>query len=265
MAYVGKATILAWNSGLVYGDGAVDTNPAAGAGGGDGVQQADNGCPTFAVTFGRMRLKKTGKGDKAKISGFEQDLATIVCYQNIEQVMANVTWQLPRFSFDPTRPPTTDESTARLLKSHRNSERFPFLPDAWLNGLSNPLNNQTIPGPNNTGSYHNYIDSFIEALVMARNGRPADELAGARNVENLIKSTQRLYGTYMVQAISLNMRDNSTASKSRAQDCASGRPRSNGGLWYGNEVAFAGARCVASQSLLDCWNGNAVSRRGGGG
>lgn len=210
MAYVGKASVLIWSGGIVGGDGALDTNPTTGVAG-NGVQQTDNGCPTFAVTLGRMRVKKSGTGAKAKISGFEQDLATIVCYQNIEQVKANVTWQLPQFSFDSTQLPTTDESTAKFLKSNRSSERFPFLPNAWLNGLSNPLSNQTVPGPNNTNSSNNYIDNFIEALVMTKNGRPVDELAGAGNVENLKNTTQRLYGAYMAQAISLNMRDNSTA------------------------------------------------------
>ncbi|KAL7789153.1 hypothetical protein V8C37DRAFT_386857 [Trichoderma ceciliae] len=209
MAYVGKASILTWGDHLVGGDGALDTNPATGVAG-NGVQQTDNGCPTFAVTFGQMKVKKSGKGDKAKISGFEQDLATIVCYQNIEQVMTNVTWQLPQFSFDPNKLPTTDASTAKLLKSNRSSERFPFLPNAWLNGLSNPLFNQTIPGPNNTKASNNYVDTFIEALAMTKNGRPVDELAGAKNVENLKDTTQRFYGVYMAQAISLNMRVNST-------------------------------------------------------
>ncbi|GFP58755.1 hypothetical protein TASIC1_0011012200 [Trichoderma asperellum] len=210
MAYVGKASILTWGGGLVYGDGAVDTNPTHGEAA-DGIQETDNGCPTFAVTFGQMKLKKSGKGSKSKIIGFEQDLATLICYQNIEQVMTNATWQLPNLSFDPTQLPKANESTKELLKTSRGSERFPFLPNAWLNGLSNPLINQTIPGPNNSNSSNNYIDNFIEALVMTKNGRPADELAGAANVENLRNATQRLYGRYMAQAISLNMRDNSTA------------------------------------------------------
>ncbi|KAL6894743.1 hypothetical protein GGI43DRAFT_412098 [Trichoderma evansii] len=210
MAYVGKASILTWGGGLIYGDGAVDTNPTTGEAA-NGIQQTDNGCPTFAVTFGQMRLKKSGKGSKSKISGFEQDLATIICYQNIEQVMTNATWQLPNFSFDPAQLPIANESTAELLKTSRDSERFPFLPNAWLNDLSNPLINQTIPGPNNSNSSNNYIDNFIQALVLSKNGRPADELAGAANVEALRNVTQQLYGTYMAQAISLNMRDNSTA------------------------------------------------------
>lgn len=210
MAYVGKASVLTWGGGLIDGDGAVDTNPTTGQLAG-GFRDTDNGCPTFAVTFGQMKVKKSGTGSKRKISGFEQDLATLICYQNIEQLMTNATWQLPNLSFDPTRLPIANESTAKLLKSSRGSERFPFLPNAWLNSLSNPLLNQTIPGPNNSNSSNNYIDNFIEALVMTEDGRPTDELAGAANVENLRNATQRLYGTYMAQAISLNMRDNGTA------------------------------------------------------
>jgi hypothetical protein len=209
MAYVGKASVLTWGGDLIWGDGAVDTNPTTGESA-DGIFQTDNGCPTFAVTFGLMKVEKSGTGSKAKISGFEQDLATLICYQNIEQLMTNATWQLPNLSFDPARPPIVDESTAKFLKSNRSSERFPFLPNAWLNSLSNPLLNQTVPGPGNSNSSNNYIDNFIEALVMTENGQPADKLAGAENVENLRNATQRLYGTYMAQAISLNMRDNST-------------------------------------------------------
>ncbi|KAL6786618.1 hypothetical protein J3E68DRAFT_420134 [Trichoderma sp. SZMC 28012] len=211
MAYVGKGSIIAWSNGLVYGDGMLDTNPSSGSAG-NGVQITDNGCPTFAVTFGLMKVKKSGKGAKAKITGFEQDLATLVCYQNIEQVTTNVTLQLPQFNFDSTQPPITDESTAKFLKTNRSSERFPFLPNAWLNGLSAPLFNQTVPGPNNTDPINNHIDTFIEALVLSKNGRPANELAGAKNIENLKNATQRFYSVYMAQAISLNMRDNGTAS-----------------------------------------------------
>ncbi|PTB65127.1 hypothetical protein BBK36DRAFT_1122469 [Trichoderma citrinoviride] len=209
MAYVGKGSIMTWSGGIVGGDGALSTNPSEGILG-DAITETDNGCPTFTVTLGRMRLKKSGKGSKAKISGFEQDLATIVCYQNIEQVMANVTWQLPQFSLDPAQPPETDERTAKFLRSKRGSERFPFLPNAWLNGLTNPLFNQTVAGPNNSDPAHNHIDNFIEALVFSKGGRPVTELAGAKNVANLKNATQQLYGVYMAQAISLNMRDNST-------------------------------------------------------
>ncbi|KAL6859360.1 hypothetical protein J3F83DRAFT_717652 [Trichoderma novae-zelandiae] len=209
MAYVGKGSILTWSGGIVGGDGALNTDPSAGILG-DAITQTDNGCPTFAVTFGRMRLKKSGKSSAAKISGFDQDLATLVCYQNIEQVMTNVTWQLPQFGLDPARLPETDESTAKLVKSNRGSERLPFLPNAWLNGLDSPLFNQTIPGPNRTESAYNDIDNFIAALVFSKDGRPATELAGAKNAENLRNTAQRLYGVYMAQAISLNMRDNST-------------------------------------------------------
>ncbi|KAL7935756.1 hypothetical protein V8C35DRAFT_298159 [Trichoderma chlorosporum] len=210
MAYVGKGSIFTWDGGFVYGDGALDTDPSTGSAA-NGVQQKDNGCPTFSATLGRMRLKKTGTGPQAKITGFDQDLATIVCYQNIEQVTTNVTWQLPQFGFDSNQPPKTDERTAKFLKTDRKSARFPFLPNAWLNGLSNPLFNQTVPGPNNTNSSYNYIDNFIQALVLTANGQPIDELAGDKNVEHLKNATQRLYGVYMALAISLNMRDNSTA------------------------------------------------------
>ncbi|KAL7904247.1 hypothetical protein GGI35DRAFT_463719 [Trichoderma velutinum] len=209
-SYVGKGSILAWTGDLVYGDGGLDTNPSSGSAG-NGIQITDNGCPTFAVTFGLMKVNRSGKGAKSKITGLEQDLATLVCYQNIEQVMANVTLQLPQFNFDPTQPPITDESTAKFLKSNRSSERFPFLPNAWLNGLDTPRINQTVPGPNNTDFLINNIDEFIQALVLTKNGRPANELAGAKNVENLKNATQGLYGVYMAQAISLNMRNNSTA------------------------------------------------------
>ncbi|ETS03748.1 hypothetical protein M419DRAFT_74508, partial [Trichoderma reesei RUT C-30] len=209
MAYVGKGSILTWSGGIVGGDGALNTDPTAGIMG-DAITEPDNGCPTFTATLGHMRLKKSGKGPKARITGFEQDLATIVCYQNMEQVMTNVTWQLPHFSLDPTQLPKTDERTARLLKSKRGSERFPYLPNAWLNGLTTPLFNQTVPGPNNTDAANNHIDNFIKALVFSKDGRPVTELAGAKNVENLKNMTQRLYKVYMAQAISLNMRSNST-------------------------------------------------------
>lgn len=213
-AYVGIGAFLAWGfheSNEIVGDGALPTVAVTGTTP-EGIQVTDNGCPTFAVTFGQIKVNRSGKESTPKTSDVEMDLATIVCYQNIEQVMTNATWQLPDFSFDPSQLPTTDESTAKLLKSNRGSERFSYLLNAWLVGLNNPLSNQTIPGPNNSDPSNNNLDAFSEALVLGKGGRAAQELAGSKNVDNLKNAAQRLYGEYMAQAISLNMRDNKTAS-----------------------------------------------------
>ncbi|KAF4962308.1 hypothetical protein FSARC_9593 [Fusarium sarcochroum] len=215
-AYVGKASMMQWQDGTIFADGAVDTNPTSGSGyGASGLATGGNGCPTFALTLGT--LGATGLETIGNVSRwqFAYDLGTVMCYQNLEQVDTNLTWSVPGFEFTSPGKPKADESTATLLKNEAGSERFEFAINAWLQGLSDSVYNRTVPGPNNTDAAVNYVDNFIKALVYSKSGRPLEDLIGKMNEKNLSEAANDLYKVYMPQAISLNMRTNSTKDNSR--------------------------------------------------
>ncbi|KAM5353963.1 hypothetical protein ACJ41O_000613 [Fusarium nematophilum] len=212
-AYVGKASVMSWLNGSIMADGGVDTNPTSGSGyGAGGLGTGNNGCPTFALTFGTL-----GATDYEIIGNttrwqFEHNLGTVLCYQNLEQVEANLTWNVPDFEFTILGKPKVDEegSSTTSLKNKEGSEKFEFAINAWLEGLSDSVYNRTIPGPDNTSSTANDVDSFIQAMVYSKRGRRLEDLVGRENVDNLTEVANDLYEVYMAQAISLNMRSNST-------------------------------------------------------
>lgn len=204
--YVGKASIMLWKDGNLLGDGAVDTAPSKDHDAANLLRANDNGCPTFAVTLGSLQATKSGKSGDVDSWGFKQDLATIVCYQNMEQVDAVVNWELPDFNLDNTKLPKAIDASAKKLKTARGSERFPFSLNAWLDGLVDPVYNRTVPGPSGDEFSDNEVDDFVSAMVFSKDGMPIDQLVGEKNVDNMQSMSLKLYQRYMTQAISLNMR-----------------------------------------------------------
>ncbi|KAK7426093.1 hypothetical protein QQZ08_007403 [Neonectria magnoliae] len=210
-AYIGKASVMLWDSQGILADGALDTDPTSGTGlGANGMDTGGFGCPTFSVTLGTARATDSETHGNLTEWSFEYDLSTLLCYQNVEEVTTNLTWSLPGFVLADTKSPKTDESTAKLLKTPDGSERHEYAVNAWLLGLRDSVFNRTIPGPNNSSSYNNYVDNFVRGLVYGKSGRPLEDLIGDGNIANLTKASDDLYQAYMAQAISLNMRSNST-------------------------------------------------------
>ncbi|KAI5457685.1 hypothetical protein BGZ63DRAFT_64857 [Mariannaea sp. PMI_226] len=207
--YVGKASVMQWSEQGVFGDGGLDTDPTSGTGlGVNGLNTGGFGCPTFAVTFGTARVTDVEVIGNRTHWVFDHDFGTILCYQNVEEVNTNATWNLPQF--DLAHAPQPIESSASLSKTSRGSERFEFAINAWLMGFSDTAFNMTLPGPDNSSAGYNDVDTFINGLVNTKDGQPLEDLVGEKNVQNLTNMSNRLYRGYMAQAISLNMRKNST-------------------------------------------------------
>ncbi|KAI8717744.1 hypothetical protein NCS52_00851300 [Fusarium sp. LHS14.1] len=209
--YVGQASIMQWGSQSISGNGAINTNPTTGDGyGANGLSTGNNGCPTFALTLGTVQVKSLKQiGKSSSKWDIDYDLETLMCYQNLERVETNLTWSLPDFQFTSSGKPKVDESTTSLVKNG-TSYRYEHAINAWLQGLSDSVYNRTIPGPNNTSPAYANIDQFISALVHGKSGRPLEEYLGEKGRENTAKGASRLYEVYMAQAMSLNMRSNST-------------------------------------------------------
>jgi hypothetical protein len=212
-AYIGKASVMTWTSSAIYADGALDPNPNADLGSGaSGVRTGGYGCPSLAVTLGTARLNSTIRSGNRTLYDYESDLATIVCYQNVEEVMTKVTFDLPGMKISHESPPVVDESTSRLLRTTSSSStRFEFPINNVLLRLVDLFSNSTIPGPDGTNTTNNDIDTFIKGLITSsRRPSPIETISGEKNAQNLISALNILYKKYMAQAISLNMRVKST-------------------------------------------------------
>ncbi|KAH6893362.1 hypothetical protein B0T10DRAFT_271548 [Thelonectria olida] len=209
-AYVGKGSVMQWYSDGVMGDGALDTNPTSGTGlGANGLGTGNFGCPTFAVTLGTSRVTGMERDGNITRYSIDHDFGTALCYQNVEEVTTNLTWNLPEFDLAGSLP-TVNESSASLIKTINGSERHEFAVNAWLMGFTDSVFNRSLPGPDNSSYLNNYVDSFINGLVNSKDGELLENLVGEKNVANLTTMSDRLYRGYMAQAISFNMRENTT-------------------------------------------------------
>jgi hypothetical protein len=62
------------------------------------------------------------------------------------------------------------------------------------------------------------LDAFYGTAVHGRYGTPVEELIGAENADRLVEVTSHLYGQYMAQAISVNMRNTSGVPVNASQE-----------------------------------------------
>ncbi|KAI1123056.1 hypothetical protein F5Y10DRAFT_281199 [Nemania abortiva] len=199
--YFGHASVLSWDEKLtgnraiitdVNRPGAVSYAPEAVANWVGGY-----GCPSFSVTLGRgSAVRKMSKKNHTTFD-FDVDVTSILCSQRLEVVDTNVTLTLPSLGVIST-PPAPDESTARYLMnklSNYTGQIFEF-----------PLNTLLLTLAYGTGNVTNQLDAFVQFLATVNTSRPIDALVGEDNTQNLIDSTNRLYKTYMPQAIDRNMR-----------------------------------------------------------
>ncbi|CRK12948.1 hypothetical protein BN1723_009858 [Verticillium longisporum] len=204
--HVGKASLLGWFDDtkiITWGDGATDTSPGSGSGMGvEGITLGDSGCPSMTFTLGTVRASRSGRNEKARQFAVESDLATLVCYQRVDQVMANVTFSAPSMTIDTLVPPIRDESTRTVLVDPTtNTTSFAYPINRLLLSIANSLTANMTESDDIAS-----LDGFSRALLSGRGAQPIETLAGEANVENLRKAVTRLYKTYMAQAISANMR-----------------------------------------------------------
>ncbi|KAI2616318.1 hypothetical protein GGR54DRAFT_649601 [Hypoxylon sp. NC1633] len=213
--YFGKASVLSWGLDSVWGDGSIDTDfnhpmATSWAPGASANWVGGYGCPSIAVTLGRGTATPV-KGKNKTDYTFDVDMSTIVCSQHLQTVNTSVAMSFPSVGTiiaDP--PPVPDESTARYLLTqlaHSLGRTFEFPLNAFLLSLASVSGNNTVPGPNGGGSAENNdLDGFVSALATTSPSTPITSLAGSANAQALVDATRKLYGTYMAQALSSNMR-----------------------------------------------------------
>ena len=157
------------------------------------------GCPSLAFTFGRFQLDST---DKSQVT-------TMVCYQEIQGLNANVTLRPNSTTIDPSSPPIVQESSVfqhdNPLANASSAKTFDF---RIQNNLAQEMTvfNGGSSTPATDPSSTNTFDIFFQAIINGTSPHSAASLAGPNNQDVLITAITNFYQVYMAQAISANMR-----------------------------------------------------------
>ena len=180
------------------------------------ITLADWGCPSLLFTLGTLALSKdetrvvlnttTNGRDKDVIHTLdvEADVTNIVCWQNLESVETNVTLEYPDLAVSAEHPPQPDDSAVRWvqnLTATRDGTTFQFAPNNLLISLSNP--NGSLSDPFTPADD---VDRFIQAIAHIASKEHNLTLPDLSNATTLQHMVQKLYGRYMAQALSSNMR-----------------------------------------------------------
>ncbi|KAI0454229.1 hypothetical protein F5B21DRAFT_514829 [Xylaria acuta] len=228
--YFGDASVLTWDDSLrgnraintdVNRPGAVSFSPQAVANWVGGY-----GCPSFAVTLGRgSAVSQVSKNSTTY--DFDIDVTSILCSQRIEVVDTDVTLTLPSLGvISRDKPPTPDESTAKYLINELSSytgQIFEFPLNNLLLTLAYGTGNVTIPTPDGSDVDDNQLDAFVKFLATVNASLPIDSLIGRNNTQNLVDATNRLYKTYMPQAIDRKMRTKDLEAKVATPDAVAAK------------------------------------------
>jgi len=162
-------------------------------------EQKDNppGCPSLAFIYGYADAN-----DPAQTS-----ITTLVCYQLINQIQANVTFTWPDLSIPPSRPPVPDESSLAPVYSGPNRETtFQYRLQLHMDNEFSSFNQTTANASTTSGSLPS-LDNFFQGVLFGRYPVPATSLATTdHNQTSIFYAIQGLYRRYMAQAISGNMR-----------------------------------------------------------
>jgi hypothetical protein len=174
---------------------------------GTNYEKIHHGCPSFVMAVGQVTGVLQNKKKKEWIAA-DADFGLAVCWPMFEQFEVDVTFTWPGLEISQESPLVIDESTVKPMQnSVTNGTTWEMDYHAELqmwDSLQNSNDVWTDYGllqENNTS-----FDPFILALTGCRYQIPLEDISGEDNVEALIEHAQSLWGRYMAQSISQNMR-----------------------------------------------------------
>ena len=137
------------------------------------------------------------------------DMVVALCYQILEEVQTDVTFNWPNMTTSRINTPVPDESTARIIMSNESST-----PTWVMNTTGQPASphwfgislNRFLWALYENSSSVNCLDAWFTTLQNGTGGQPLSELLGQANQAELVNASSRLYAHYAVQAINANMR-----------------------------------------------------------
>jgi hypothetical protein len=213
LASGGGATFAGAQLDLLFGQGA-DTFGNSGEA--RGAYISDNpavACPSLAFTFGKFQLN----------SQDTDQITTMVCYQQIQGLNANVTFLPNSTTINPSQPPVIDQSSIfeheNPLANNSGIKTFDFRIQNNLAQEMTLFNGQSGTPTSNPSSTSTF-DIFFQAIINGSSPLTPASLAGPKNQDILVSAITKFYQVYMAQAISLNMRvplSNNTTTLHRRQ------------------------------------------------
>jgi hypothetical protein len=171
------------------------------------------GCPSLAFIFGSFQR---GVADPANnylpgLDGGPANVTSMVCFQKMQQVMTNVTFEPDSLhTVDKQSPPVPDESSVQNLKNgdtgyftfeYRLQYNLWYAMEIYKDG-SDFTDNDALGFQ---------LDAFYKAVTTGVDAIPPEDLVGATNEKRLLNATRHYYRKYMAQAVNANMRQGCTA------------------------------------------------------
>lgn len=172
------------------------------------------GCPSLAFTFGQFKLDSDDK----------DQVTTMICYQEIMTVKANVTFKPNSTRIDQEHPPMVQADTFKVIENPASNDSVKSFDFRIENNLAQEMtlftgsNSTAAADPTSTAT----LDIFFQAILDGPDKTDPASLVGVDNQDVLQNAINSFYQLYMAQAISANMRqpseNNSTARLVRRQD-----------------------------------------------
>ncbi|EXJ84942.1 hypothetical protein A1O3_05617 [Capronia epimyces CBS 606.96] len=145
----------------------------------------------------------------------QTDLVITLCYQILEEVQTNVTFNWPSMTTNQDNPPVADQATARIIMSNETStptwKMNTTVTSASPHWFGISLNMFLWALQDNTTAA-NCLNAWFTTLQNRKGGQPLSELLGQANQDGLIKASNDMYARYAAQAINANMRASGKAS-----------------------------------------------------
>ncbi len=162
------------------------------------------GCPSLAFTFGHFKL---GSTDQSQVT-------TMICYQEIQELQANVTLRDNTTTIDPSNPPIVQEGSVSVQSNPASTTGAKSFDFRIQNNLAQEMTlfNGASGTPITNPSATNTFDIYFQAIINGTNKHDPASLVGAENRNALVDAINQFYRTYMAQAISTNMRTSLTSS-----------------------------------------------------
>jgi hypothetical protein len=145
--------------------------------------------------------------DNSSVTVSHGNLSALVCTQNLQQVETDVTLDYPSMAINKNNPPRPDEATSKWIRnptSKQGGTAFQFVPKNMMISLNSP----NVSSDSMDGSTEE-LDRFVQAatyVAQKEEGLNSTDLFGTANLNNMVSALQKMYGRYMAQALSNNMR-----------------------------------------------------------
>ena len=214
MTQVGFASTLVWEPDA---DGSISVIYSTGT-----EQTADIPIDPSAANFGFAAGFASGTKTNQMVNGtlpegktilayhwdMRTDMVVALCYQILEEIQTDVTFNWPNMTTSQINAPVPDESTARIIMSNESSTPTWVMNTTGQSASAHWFGislDQFFSALYENDSFVLHLDAWFTTLQNST-GEPLSELLGQANQAKLVNASSQLYARYAVQAMNANMR-----------------------------------------------------------